>query len=345
MNAESSAGPSPCPILQPTDGNLDDCARLLRGDKVLALPTETVYGLAGNALSEHAARRIFEVKGRPLLDPLIVHFPGLDAAADHIEGNAAIQTLARAFWPGPLTLIATKRASIPDLVTAGRPGVAVRVPRHPVFRQVLARVDFPLAAPSANPFGYVSPTRPEHVQRILGHRIPAILDGGPCEHGLESTIIDLRDPQKPLLLRAGPINATAIEASLGAAVRRQTPDSAENAPAEAPGTLPRHYSPATPVRLLPHDVGTGTVDQLLREENGAAVILLRRPEDGKPPHNLFWLSNDGDLTAVASHLFDLLHRLDPRNHTTLYVQCAPAGGLGDAINDRLRRAAAKTPEP
>ncbi|NBB79424.1 MAG: threonylcarbamoyl-AMP synthase, partial [Verrucomicrobia bacterium] len=161
-----------CDILKPTETNRRLCANHLRSGKVIGLPTETVYGLAGNALSEQAVRKIFEVKGRPFIDPLIVHFDSFESATQHADFGELAKELAARFWPGALTLVVPKRSSIPDLVTAGLPSVAIRVPGHPVFHSLLGDLDFPLAAPSANPFGYVSPTLAEHVRETLGHRIP-----------------------------------------------------------------------------------------------------------------------------------------------------------------------------
>ena len=184
-----------CKILQATAENIDHCVDLLREEAVLGLPTETVYGLAGNALKEVSVRKIFEVKGRPMLDPLIVHFSSIEQAELHAEFNERARALAAQFWPG--TNLCYRKDTISDLVTAGLPSVAVRVPEHLIFRSLLEKLDFPLAAPSANPFGYVSPTLAEHVVATLGERILAVIDGGACKHGVESTIVDLRDPDAP----------------------------------------------------------------------------------------------------------------------------------------------------
>ena len=322
--------------LQPTDANITHCADLLRRGEVVGVPTETVYGLAGNALSESSARKIFEVKGRPLIDPLIAHFPSLEAALHHIEGNDAVDLVAAAFWPGPLTIVANKQASIPDIVTAGLPSAAIRVPGHPVLHKLLAQLDFPLAAPSANPFGYVSPTLAEHVEHTLGEHISAVLDAGPCAIGVESTILDLRKPQEPAILRHGPISASQIEAVLGCEIADRTRTSDDTGSQTAPGQLSAHYSPNTKVVLLEHGF-----DQ--RQPIGAqgARLLQSKPANDAQAANLFWLSEDGSLEAVAHNLFKLLQRLDQQNYARIEVELSPATGIGKAINDRLKRAAAK----
>ena len=203
------------------------------------MPTETVYGLAGNALKEESVRKIFEVKGRPLLDPLIVHFSSIKQAEAHVEFNERARALAAQFWPGALTLVLANKDTISDLVTAALPSVAVRVPGHPIFRNLLERLEFPIAAPSANPFGYVSPTLAEHVA--------ATLDGGACEHGVESTIVDLRNPDAPKILRPGPLTAEQLGMP-SVELKQGSNESAQ----VAPGMLTQHYSPNTPITLFEH---------------------------------------------------------------------------------------------
>lgn len=327
-----------CTVYSPTEAHLDLCAELLRAGQVVAVPTETVYGLAGNALDPDCARKIFSVKGRPLIDPLIVHFPDVAAAAAHIEPNSALDLLAAAFWPGPLTLVVRKLASIPDLVTAGLPSVAIRVPRHPVFRELLQRLDFPLAAPSANPFGYVSPTLASHVERTLGARIPAVLDGGPCDFGLESTIVDLRDPSAPAILRHGPITQEQVSVVLGRPVADRSFGSGDTQAQAAPGQLAQHYSPKAKVCLLD---AAQAEQALCALAAGSALVRLSKPQCSELPAHVYWLSENGALDEVAHNLFELMQRLDQQGYAALEIEAAPETGIGKAINDRLRRAAAK----
>ena len=325
-------------ILPTTTENLDFCAQLLRDGNVVGMPTETVYGLAGNALNESSVRKIFEVKGRPLIDPLIVHFSDLESAERHIQSNDSVRALAAAFWPGPLTLVVPKKSSIPDLVTAGLPSVAIRVPQHPAFQQILKRLDFPLAAPSANPFGYVSPTLPQHVAQTLGERIEAVLDGGPCDFGLESTIIDLRDPTQPVILRHGPITQTQISDLLNTEIRSHDAAPQDNSAQCAPGLLTKHYSPNAKVSLLPH----GTSEQPSEcTANHTALLLNQKPTWYNGQADVYWLSESGDLKEIAHNLFDLIQCLDNQGYSKIQIEQASNHGIGEAINDRLRRAAAK----
>ena len=323
--------PTSCPILPPTADNLRLCANHLCGGEVLGVPTETVYGLAGNALCESAVRKIFEVKGRPFIDPLIVHFSSAEKAAEHVEFNDRARELAAQFWPGALTLVLPKKPSIPDIVTAGLPSVAVRVPGHPVFRALLEEIDFPLAAPSANPFGYVSPTLAAHVQGTLGERIPAVLDGGACEHGVESTIVDLRNPAAPKILRPGPISAEALGIQTV-----DTPQGADGDSAQAaPGMLTQHYSPNATITLFEH----GAEPQ--GAEAGDAILYTTKPQGQSLGAGTYWLSESGDPKEVAHNLFMLIQKLDSADYAHLHVERARDEGIGIAVNDRLSRAAAK----
>lgn len=321
----------PCQILPPTEANLQRCADLLRDGEVLGVSTETVYGLAGNALCESTVRRIFEVKGRPFIDPLIVHFPSIEAAEAHVVFNDRDRELAARFWPGALTLVLPKKPSIPDIVTAGLPSVAIRVPGHPVFRALLSRIDFPLAAPSANPFGYVSPTLAAHVQATLGEHIPAVLDGGACEHGVESTIVDLRDPDAPKILRPGPISAEALGIRAADTPEAQDDDSAQ----AAPGMLTQHYSPNAAITLFAHGAKPQSA------EAGDAIVFNTKPQSEAPGADTYWLSESGDPKEVAHNLFMLIQKLDNAGYAQLHVERARDEGIGVAVNDRLSRAAAK----
>ena len=324
-----------------TARNLATLARVLRSGGLVAAPTETVYGLAANALDAAACEKIFLAKARPQTDPLIVHIEAIADLAKLAVVNPAALVLAQKFWPGPLTLVLPKTDLVPAIVSAGLPSVAVRMPAHPLFRRLLRLAGVPLAAPSANPFGYVSPTTARHVRDGLGDKIGHILDGGACSVGLESTIVDLRHPQRPRLLRPGAITRAQLTQALGVPVltapRRRTP-----APAVAqiaPGLLTRHYSPRTPVqlhrRLTARAVSSG-------DPREAWVFIAQPPTLPRSRvKNAFCLDPHGDLTHVAHRLFSLLRELDQAGFTRLHLELAPGrAGLADAINDRLRRAAA-----
>jgi L-threonylcarbamoyladenylate synthase len=327
----------PARIYRGTPRNLALLARRLRAGDVVAVPTETVYGLAGNAFDPKACEKIFRAKGRPTSDPLIVHIHSLAQLDRVCETNAAARRLAQKFWPGPLTLVLPKKSTVPGIVTAGRNSVAVRMPSHPLFRRLLKLTDIPLAAPSANPFGYISPTTAEHVREGLGNKIRHILDGGAAHIGLESTIVDLRDPQKPAVLRPGAVTRAQLERTLGCklSVPKSRPAPSGASGQIAPGLLARHYSPHTPLVL--HEA------MAARDEGGKsteAYVFLRRPESPTAP-NIFWLDSRGDLRGVARRLFATLRKLDAMNFKRVHIELAPAEGLGQAINDRLRRAAAR----
>ncbi len=321
-------------IYRGTPRNLRFLARRLQQGELVAVPTETVYGLAANALDARACRRIFKAKGRPQTDPLIVHVHARAELEAICVLNGPARRLAAQFWPGPLTLVLAKTAFIPDLVTAGLPSVAVRMPSHPLLRRLLRLAAVPLAVPSANPFGYVSPTTAEHVRQGLGSRIAHILDGGPARIGVESTIVDLRDPTRPAVLRPGAITREEIARVLGQPVpiRKPQPVHAGNGGRSqvAPGLMARHYSPKTPVQLHRRLPG--------RRLPNEAYLLLRRPKE-KPAANVFWLDHRGRLAGVARRLFAALRQIDAGGFRKVHVELAPEDGLGEAINDRLRRAA------
>jgi len=303
---------------------------------MVAIPTETVYGLAGLALSEPACRRIFSVKGRPLVDPLIVHVTGIEMARNLAETTPAFIRLAEHFWPGPLTIILRKKPVVPDIVTAGKSTVALRMPRHAATQELLRRTAAPLAAPSANPFGYISPSRAGHVAESFGDRVPYILDGGPCEVGLESTILDISSPDNPTILRPGAVTAEAIGKLLGRPVSIRSSKAAENVPAAAPGTFARHYSPSTPLLLF---------EQTRRPNppEDEAVLLLQRPDGTEFSPNVFWLSEDGNLEEVGRSLFAVLRKLDKGSFKAIHCEfpAESPNGLSRALRDRMTRAAAK----
>lgn len=299
---------------------------LLRAGEVVALPTETVYGLAGDALNPLAVARIFEAKNRPHFDPLIIHVSG--PAMLHeiaVADDPLVEKLIAAYWPGPLTLILPKRAIISDLVTSGSPLVAVRMPAHSVFRAVLEELGRPLAAPSANPFGRISPTEAAHVFEGLRGRIPLILDGGKCAHGLESTIVYSENGTLHIL-RDGPISVEELSRFAPIQHRRS------EASAAAPGQLETHYAPRKPLLLV------DSVSEI-SEKSTAGLLAFRSAPAGFG--SLEILSAEGDLVEAAANLFAALHRLDAAPVSVLYAEKLPREGLGRAIMDRLARAAAK----
>lgn len=308
-------------ILAADKAGLARAAAHLASGALVAFPTETVYGLGGDARSDLAVARIFEAKGRPQFNPLIVHVADMETAREVAVFDARAERLAAAFWPGPLTLVLPRRAGagISDLVTAGLPAVAVRMPAHPVARALLSAFGGPLAAPSANPSGKVSPTRAEHVLAGLSGRIAAVIDGGPCAVGVESTILGLVDG--PTLLRPGGIPAEVLEDCLGAPLA--TGGNAERP--SAPGQLASHYAPTAPVLL-----------DVTRPGPGMFWIGFGPGATGADLN----LSPAGDLTEAAANLFHFLREADARANGPIAVSPIPDRGLGRAINDRLRRAAA-----
>ncbi len=309
-------------------------ADLLRNGQVIGIPTETVYGLAGNALDPVAVSQIFAVKNRPTFDPLIIHTSSLDRIDQYVtEFPPLLRQLAESYMPGPLTLLLPRKPIIPDLVTAGLPRVAIRLPNHPVTRNLLELLDFPLAAPSANPFGYISPTTARHVARQLGDRIPYILDGGPCTVGVESTIVGM-EQGKPTVFRQGGLAIEEMEKLIGPLDQRE--HSSSN-PA-APGMLGSHYAPRVPVVL-------DTPEDLLKQFTADRIGLLRFRKTAAdiPEKNQVILSPTGDLAEAARRLFAGLRHLDSLSVDTIGVELVPNRELGRAINDRLQRAAAPRP--
>lgn len=300
------------------------------------MPTETVYGLAANALDAGACRRIFKAKRRPANDPLIVHVLNLTAARQLAYFSAPARALARAFWPGPLTLVLPKTPVVPGIVTSRQPTVALRAPAHPLARQLIALAGVPLAAPSANPFGYVSPTTAAHVLDGLKSRIPHVLDGGECGVGLESTIVDLSQPGRAIILRPGAISAGDLRRAFAKQGLRVRVSTARRRTVLAPGMLPQHYSPRTPLTL-----GKAPRSERAPQSN-RGIIHWRKP--ARPRPNDAWLSQRGDVSEAAHSLYAVLRRMDAAGYDHLYCDRAPvsAGPLGEAINDRLTRAAART---
>ncbi len=318
-----------------TPRNLARLAGVLRRGGLVAVPTETVYGLAGDATSRAACLRIFAAKKRPSDDPLIVHIASLKDLGRVAHPNPAALRLARRFWPGPLTMVLPKTGAVPDEATAHLPSVAVRMPSHPLFRRLIRLSGVPLAAPSANPFGYVSPTTAEHVRRSLGGRIRHILDGGPSSIGLESTIVDLRHPGRPAILRPGAITRAEIARALGVPVAAPRARANEVRARLAPGQGARHYSPRTPVivhaRLNPRSAAAGRAD---------AWLFVAKPS-GARAANVFWLDPEGDLRRAARRLFAVLRDLDERGFRRIHVERPAGTGIAEALRDRLMRASAR----
>lgn len=303
---------------------------LLLGETV-AIPTETVYGLAANALDETAVARVFDVKQRPLHNPLIIHVADADQITRYTTGLLpAAQKLLSHFAPGPLTLLLPRNSSIPDIVTAGSPLVAVRIPDHPVTLELLRLTDLPLAAPSANPFGYISPTTAGHVEKMLGEKIPYVLDGGPCDAGIESTIIGFPDGV-PTIYREGAIPKDKIEKIIGPVAVFA------GKKIHAPGMSAVHYSPNTPLILC------DDIEQTIRDHDHfrMGVITHGNYAAGVTADNQWILCKDNDWETAAHNLYAALHEMDERNYELIIAKTFPETGLGSALNDRLRRAAMK----
>lgn len=310
--------------------DIEQASRLLKAGEVVAIPTETVYGLAGNALDRLAVTKIFEVKQRPSFDPLIIHLfdkEQIDKYCDAVP--PAFYKLYDVFCPGPITFILSKKSIVPDLVTSGNNTVAVRFPNHPLTRELLGKLDFPLAAPSANPFGYVSPTTAQHVDEQLGNNVPLILDGGPTSVGLESTIIDLSQPQLSIL-RLGGLAIEEIEEVLGQKIEQVK---TSNSNPKAPGMLSSHYSPSKKLIF-------GDMEANYKTFKGAKLgtLSFQKKINCIPLENQRILSPNGDLREAASNLFKALREMDKMDIEVILAEKFPEEGLGKAINDRLLRA-------
>jgi L-threonylcarbamoyladenylate synthase len=313
-----------------------DAARLLREGGLVAFPTETVYGLGANALDARAVERIYVAKGRPSFNPLIVHLADVTqverVARDWPERAAA---LARAFWPGPLTMVVPKRAGVPDSVTAGLPSVAVRIPSHPVAHAILAAADIPVAAPSANRSTMVSPTTAQHVAKSLGDRVDLIVDGGPTTVGIESTVVDLTT-DSPVLLRPGAISPEQLGAVLGVAVPRATAEAgdASDAPRASPGMMERHYAPRARVVLCDAADVADAIDEEARGGSVGAMVVRARAGTGT-----LRVQMPADAARYAARLYATLHALDDAGVNAIVIERVPSSADWDAVRDRLQRAA------
>lgn len=340
-------------------------AGALADGQPVGLPTETVYGLAAHALRPDAVVQVFEAKERPFFDPLIVHLPSRDwldrVTKIPAESRAMVDALITKFWPGPLTLVLPRQSIVPDIVTSGLETVAVRMSAHPVFRAVIEHFGQPLAAPSANRFGHISPTTAGHVRSELGGRIPLIIDGGPTQHGVESTIVKVEGGELRLL-RAGPVTPEDLGEVFHALceARNYRPTEAElsgfferlgvsfsamlrgesSVRVEAPGQLESHYAPRTPLRLIAPGVAVLIYDQENQVAARLGSLAFREPSTAAQFAREEILSPTGDLREAAATLFDKMRRLDEAGLDMIIAEEVPEHGLGIAIMDRLRKASA-----
>ena len=314
--------------------NIQKAIALLTNEELVAIPTETVYGLAGNIFSEKAIKRIFETKKRPFFNPLIVHISSvaiLETIVSEVPEKAKI--LANTFWPGAMTLVLKKRKNIPDIITAGKDTVAVRVPNHPITIALLKQLPFPLAAPSANPFNNISPTNPAHVERYFKNDIKMVLDGGACKNGIESTIIGFENGE-PIIYRLGALALEDIEAVVGGVIIKNKKE--ENP--DAPGMLDKHYSPLT-ATILTTDIAS-EIGKHTNKKIGILAYNSSFKNDAVATEII--LSKNSDLQEAASKLYAALHELDHLNLDVIIAEKLPETGLGKSINDRLQRAAFST---
>lgn len=314
-----------------SDADLVAAAAALRAGQLVGMPTETVYGLAANALDPAAVLRVFSAKGRPTFDPLIVHVADAAQAWTVAQSSPRAERLAAALWPGPLTLVLPRRANVPDVVTSGLETVGVRCPDHPLALALIRAAGVPLAAPSANLFGRISPTTAAHVREQLGDAVAVVLDGGPCRVGIESTVL-LVDPT-PIILRPGGVTRERLEEILGQPVAvADRAARAASLPQQAPGMLPSHYAPVKPLRLR-------ASGQAWPTDPAIGVLAFTGQDLPSSLTHVELLSRRGDLAEAAAGLFASLRRLDAAPVTSLLAELVPDVGLGLGINDRLRRAA------
>ena len=310
--------------------DISKAIELLNKEDVVAIPTETVYGLAGNIYSEKAIRKIFEVKQRPLFNPLIVHIPSIDQLEKVArEFPIKAQKLAEAFWPGSLTLILPKKLNLPEIVTGGKDTVGVRIPNHPVTLSLLKQLSFPLAAPSANPYNRISPTSSDHVKTYFGNTLPMVLEGGECKNGIESTIIGFEN-NEAILYRLGAISVEDIEKIIGNIQIKNKSDTTPN----APGMVAKHYAPKTKMYLL------DDIDEFIENAKSKKIGVLRFQEELNATRfeHIEILSKSGDLKEATSKLYAALHKLDSLGLDIIVAERFPDVGLGKSINDRLERA-------
>ena len=311
--------------------NIDKAEEILNNNDLVAIPTETVYGLAGNIYSEEAISKIFEIKNRPFFNPLIVHIHSikqLDELTNYIPPKA--QLLADAFWPGALTLVLKKNSKVPNIITAGKDTVAVRMPNHPTTLALLEQLNFPLAAPSANPFGCISPTKAIHVEEYFGNSLQMVLEGGDCKNGIESTIIGF-ESDVPVLYRLGAISVEDIEKAIG---KVKIINTKENIAPDAPGMLEKHYAPLTST-YLESDI-EAAIKSFSNKKIGL-LLLSKKINNPQIVHQEI-LTEHSDLQEAATNLYAALHVLDKLNLDVIIAERLPDIGLGKSINDRLERA-------
>jgi len=307
---------------------------LLENGDVVAIPTETVYGLAANGLNESAILKIFEAKGRPLSNPLILHFSSKEAIKPYVlDFPPILEKLSDYFWPGPLTLLLAKSPLVPEIITAGLDRVGVRVPAQPLVQKLLQSLNFPLAAPSANLYGMISPTQASHVYKQFQGKIPYILDGGACENGIESTIVGLENEQV-IVYRLGGISLEQISIVIG--YIPQLKNHSENQPLTS-GMVKHHYAPNTPFAYLESDF-------VFEENKSDGFILFKDNRPEIPIAQKFILSDSGDLKEAAQKLYAAMHLMDQKNYSKLYIEKFEEIGLGISMNDRLKRATKKFEE-
>ena len=309
--------------------DIEHAIALLKNGEVVGIPTETVYGLAADSTNEDAVLKIFEAKGRPTSNPLILHFPSLEAIEPYVlHFPKELAALAEVFCPGPITFILPKSTLVPFLITAGQESVAVRIPDHPLTLSLLQQLDFPLAAPSANRYGGISPTKAEHVFHQLNERIPYILDGGACQTGLESTIVGMQD-QKVIVYRLGGISIERLEQVLGylPEVKNELHHGVRTS-----GMVKYHYATETPLYFMEHRSNETSSNE--------GRILFKRSNNVVSAHD-FYLSDSGDIDEAAKNLYAALHEMDGRGFDRIFIEQFPNEGLGKTMNDRLRRATAK----
>jgi L-threonylcarbamoyladenylate synthase len=309
--------------------DLNQVIELLQSGELVAIPTETVYGLAANGTNELAIQKIFEAKNRPTSNPLILHFPNEEAIMPYVEEfPEVLRELTEKFWPGPLTVLLNKSELVPDRITAGHNRVAVRVPAHSVTLELLKNLPFPLAAPSANPYGNISPTKAEHVFHQLSGKIPYVLDGGSCNKGLESTIVGMEN-EKLVIYRLGSISTEQIEGVWG--YKPTIHQSSEEAPLTS-GMVKYHYAPSTPLYFIEsiNEIDTSVSSGFIFFQNDFIDV-----------ENKIILSETGNLNEAAQRLYDSLHLMDSKELKQIYIERFPDTGLGITINDRLNRATAK----
>ncbi|MFD2552422.1 L-threonylcarbamoyladenylate synthase [Bizionia sediminis] len=310
--------------------NISEAVTILKSNDVVAIPTETVYGLAGNIYSQKAIKKIFEVKQRPFFNPLIVHVHSM-AQVDELvsEFPPEAKKLATTFWPGSLTLILPKKDTVPDIITAGKNSVAIRMPNHPTTLSLLKALNTPLAAPSANPFNRISPTTAQHVKEYFNNCIPLVLDGGPCKNGIESTIIGFEN-NTAVVYRFGAISIEDIEAVIGKVQIKTTSKTTPN----APGMLAKHYAPKTKTYL------SNNLEDFIQSHPNKriGVICFKNPLSNQHVAHTEVLSATGNLKEAAAKLYQTLHKLDTLNLDIIVAERLPDVGLGKSVNDRLERA-------